>query len=377
MPLIPCPTRVNCPCDVSPLLGLNSAAPDVPNSLGVRYGFLLPNLGNTSWQQLKCVGTATAADQATADLLAQRNAILCILQQGTGNNGGTSPSGGGAPANVFFNAPQSCTVNCPDGLPFTFTVGAGLFIGTSQIGANSQAFNYACQQAQARAVCLSALSPGSATQSSPYTGTIVATGGLLAGPGQTNNWQLVSGSLPPGLTFNGGQLASNSVTITGTPTTPGTYSFVVECTDPSGDTMTKPYSLTVAACTPGPEGYQVLINQGGWTLFTPPAPYDTGFGAPPLIAGTAYHFQANFHSPTLKTWNWVVRIVAHASPGASVTVNGVSQNIASQGSNLWQATGSFNTQDCTPTGQVVLDINGVSDGTGTSNFQVVVEWQTP
>jgi hypothetical protein len=67
----------------------------------------------------------------------------------------------------------------------------------------------------------------------PYTAAIAYSGGL--GP---YTWSIVSGSLPDGLLLNSG-------TITGTPTTAGTGSFVVQITDALNNTARASLSITI------------------------------------------------------------------------------------------------------------------------------------
>ena len=55
-------------------------------------------------------------------------------------------------------------------------------------------------------------------------------------------WSLVGGSLPPGLTFNTGK-----GTISGTPTTTGTFSFNVQVADANSQTATKALSITITS----------------------------------------------------------------------------------------------------------------------------------
>ena len=55
---------------------------------------------------------------------------------------------------------------------------------------------------------------------------------------------VVSGSLPPGLSFNGNNILF-TVPITGTPTTPGTYNFVLEISDIIGLACDRPLSIAI------------------------------------------------------------------------------------------------------------------------------------
>lgn len=75
-----------------------------------------------------------------------------------------------------------------------------------------------------------------ATLGTPYSTTLTAQGGT-----QPYNWTL-SGNLPPGLSLN-----ASTGAITGTPTTNGAYSFIVNVADSSNLTGSKSLSITVGA----------------------------------------------------------------------------------------------------------------------------------
>jgi hypothetical protein len=70
-----------------------------------------------------------------------------------------------------------------------------------------------------------------------YAGQVSEIGGV-----QPVAWTVVSGALPPGLTFNNS--AAAVTTITGTPTTPGSYAFSVQATDSQGN-KSPPAQLTL------------------------------------------------------------------------------------------------------------------------------------
>lgn len=150
------------------------------------------------------------------------------------------------------NTDQSCTSNCPDGNPFTFTVPSGRFFAGTQQKANDAAFKYACDQAKSQKICLSDI-PDGACLGDAYSQIITATGGSLAEPPLFNYWT-ADGNIPPGLTFNGGFIQGNAASITGTPTTVGSYDFTITLTAPNGDTMTKPYNICVIEQTVTPAG---------------------------------------------------------------------------------------------------------------------------
>ena len=68
---------------------------------------------------------------------------------------------------------------------------------------------------------------------STYTATLAAGGGT-----GTYTWEIISGSLPPGLSFSDG-------VISGTPTQAGTYTFTVRITDQRGRTAEKTLSIAI------------------------------------------------------------------------------------------------------------------------------------
>jgi hypothetical protein len=68
----------------------------------------------------------------------------------------------------------------------------------------------------------------------PYTQTLSATGGIAG-----YRWSISSGSLPPGLTLD------SAGSITGTPTSPGTFAFAAQVSDSTGVTTNKNLSITV------------------------------------------------------------------------------------------------------------------------------------
>jgi len=74
-----------------------------------------------------------------------------------------------------------------------------------------------------------------ATVGVAYSVTVSATGGTLP-----YLFALTSGSLPPGLS-----LVPSTGVISGTPTTAGTYAFVLQVTDFNGSTGSQSFSITV------------------------------------------------------------------------------------------------------------------------------------
>ncbi|MGB9233449.1 MAG: putative Ig domain-containing protein, partial [Terriglobales bacterium] len=70
-----------------------------------------------------------------------------------------------------------------------------------------------------------------------YNATANASGGILP-----YNWNLIGGSLPPGLNYG---TNNNSLNISGQPTTTGTYPFTMQVTDNQGDTASQGYTIVI------------------------------------------------------------------------------------------------------------------------------------
>lgn len=258
MPNIPCPDKIDCQCaDGSPFRNLSSEAPDVRTFLSVGFAAIIPPLG-FEWDVASCRGVCrSTVSQQAADLCAAQAADTCIFTalSPPGPSGGSAPSlppvpppqgpQGQGRVPIFSNTPQSCAAVCADGLPFNYQVPADIFSALSQAAADAMAQSYACRLALLHRICLSALATARVCVHSNYFATITATGAFLG----VDNWQIVAGGLPPGLTFNGGVVSGGVVTITGTPTSTGVYDFTVQITAPNGDTMQKPYEIVVAGFT--------------------------------------------------------------------------------------------------------------------------------
>lgn len=388
----PCKTAVTCPCDSLPATGYSSEALDVSEFMATAFAQVVPVLGNSTWQRLTCQATELdPASFANALLAAELEATLCANGQASpyapdtfppGGNGGGGGGGGGGTGATFFNSPQTAEFICPDGSPFVFTVGAGLFTGTSQLAADTAAQSYAQSQVAMRAVCLSALSNTSANVNQAFTATITGTGGELAVPPQTNTWTL-SGTLPTGLAFQPNTPSSNQATITGTPTVQNqTSTFAVTLTDPVGNTMTKTYSLLVAC----PNSFQVIANvDSSGTFINPFQPYspggiyDTGYLASARFFGDYVELEVIFSSGPAKTWNLSAGGTGGFENGTAFTafviVNGTN-NPPSQG--FAQPTGTWNynfqitTSGCANTTVLVQMYTG-----NVPNSTCFLKWQTP
>jgi hypothetical protein len=253
-----CGNRSLCIDPANPVANFSAEAPDPDTYLGYAFGSPFPPLGS-DFSNTGCVSTCVSTlSQDDADLCAQRQAFVCQY-----TNPATGLTYGGV--NIFGNTPQSSTINCPDGTPFTYTVVAGQFLGTTQSSANQQALSYAKKMAGRHMICIGPL-PSNLALNAPVNQTVTATGDL-AQPPQLNYWNY-SGNLPTGLTFNGGFLdLTQPPTITGTATQLGTFVFSITVTNPGGDYMTKFFSVSVTQSTVTPD-----ILSGAVSYFNTNAP---------------------------------------------------------------------------------------------------------
>lgn len=192
------------------------------------------------------------------------------------------------PPPLFGNTAQTCTVFCPDGSPYSYTVRAGVFVGQSQAYADRMAYSEACRLAYETMICITdfdvTMCKGQAEES--HLSASVRKGEA--------SFSLGSGSLPPGLSL----LEDGS--IVGTPTSVGTSSFVVKVCDGLGRCNTKIAHITVMEITNtslanGSYGVAYLdqlhasggvppysfSNSGGG-----PLPSGLGVGSNGLISGT-------------------------------------------------------------------------------------------
>lgn len=241
MAVFPCKDFTICPDPASPVANLSAEGSDGPEFLGLFFPFVpggpIGGPNPPTFNAPGCLSTCESTiSQADADLCAARQAFICA--HGGGGGPGSPP-----PPIFFFSNLQACSVTCPDGSIFTFRALPGSFVDVSQAAADEQAAAYACAGAGFFQMCLSNI-PG-ACWNVPYTATITTS----HTPNPPYTFALISGSLPPGLALTPG---TNSATISGTPTIAGNYSFTVQITDQSGNTMQRTYTLAVMQITNSP-----------------------------------------------------------------------------------------------------------------------------
>ena len=116
---------------------------------------------------------------------------------------------------------------------------AGTFTFTVQVkdetrATDTETFTVEILPAEAPTITTEALSDGT-------VGEFYCCGNLFASGGvQPYTWSVVAGALPPGL-----ELPKRENTISGTPTTAGTFTFTVRVTDDLGAFSEKEFSITI------------------------------------------------------------------------------------------------------------------------------------
>lgn len=253
MPNQSCPISITCPGSDTPVSNYSSEKTDGVEFVGLRY----PNWDWTNpygdggpypstFNAQGCLSVCLATTQELADLCAAAQAYICA-----------NPS-----SNTFFNEPQSCTVGCPDGTQTTFTTPAGTFAAANQTTANTLAHDYACQKANEMRLCFNASTsqptryPRRPPTLLPLTPYACLNGQyddfILAYPASVPvTFEIVSGSLPPGLDLTTNELLEpfGACEISGSATTIGSYTFSVKATDARGRTVTKSFTIAVMGIT--------------------------------------------------------------------------------------------------------------------------------
>lgn len=269
---MPCPCRVDCPGTDSPFANLTSEAPDQLIFIGYSWGNNLPNIG---WNFGDPINNPAFCDspvsQQEADLCAGRVQVGCLVGDcGPGGSGPTIPwsDQNNNTIDTFLNAAAFCTVFCQDGLPFTYTVRAGLFRSFSQVKADEIAISYACQLANLNAVCFGSISGACLGQN--YLSVISVSGGFAP-----YTIVRIGGTLPPGVGFV--QDTGTTAFLSGIPTASGAFTFTVRAVDTKGNFMQKDFTCYVLnisnkATLPSPSVgtfyNQQLLGTGGVAPYT-------------------------------------------------------------------------------------------------------------
>jgi len=134
------------------------------------------------------------------------------------------------PPKLVPNTEQTCTVTCPDGTQFSYTVAAGQFVATSQSQANAMAYSAACRQAELKRICGLPAPPCPHMICADEDWEYTLPG--AARDGSTLTYSAEEGTLPPGLTL------STDGIVSGNPgTNYGEYVTPVTVTSASGATL--------------------------------------------------------------------------------------------------------------------------------------------
>lgn len=252
MSAIPCPNRIVCPTTTTsanesdfPISNYTSEGPEQVQQF---YSLVFPE----SWEKQGCLTLCVSevnqneADQCALAQAAQCNPpITCVDGTCTGGeeddgSDDTTPDGDLPPPPIFYNAEQSCSINCPDGRIFTFTTPAGTFSARTQAAADARAEAYACRKATEQFICIGDLANFSACVDQAYNASV----SLIVPPGATRSVTVDGGSLPPGISLS---FTDSDFTLAGIPTAEGQYDFTIRVTDENGNFNTKEFSILVAS----------------------------------------------------------------------------------------------------------------------------------
>lgn len=227
-----CDKRNLCPDDPNPVIGLVSSAPDVVKIYvygSSNPGSQPPGPGwndNPNCQQRNGIAACASETQEEAAACLARIQLLCDPSSppSPGNEVGKLCLGPECiPSTVYGNTPQFCGVQCPDGPLYIYTVPAMTFLASSQELADQMAHSFACYKAHDHPPCPT---PPSCTITSDPSLPDGSTGSYyseqIASDISITSWEIADGALPDGLSLD-----PATGIISGTPTTPGTYTFTV------------------------------------------------------------------------------------------------------------------------------------------------------
>ncbi len=226
----------------------------------------------TATRLLSLTVSAAGSQVRTVEYIRGGGRVIAIENSGTGPLLSCAAVNLGVVNTYFSSGTPTVTGGTP---PYTFSLATGSLLGLSLnsstgsvSGTPTAAGNFSIQVRDANnvpgstcpfliaqptlTISTTALSGGQVGNS--YSATLSATGGT---PGYT--WAVSGGALPSGLS-----LYSNG-TISGTPSSQGTFNFTVRVTDSTSATATQPLSITVS-----PAGYANLyISTSSLRVYDP------------------------------------------------------------------------------------------------------------
>jgi hypothetical protein len=198
--------------------------------------------------------TATATQRLNLLQAAIRECISEMLICGEvvlppNGGGGTKPN-----LTFYFNQRQTCLARCPDGTLFRYTVNSGIYLSANLASANSFAYDAACRKAKDHRICLPA-SIGNGCLDTEYNRSIRVTGNYISRYPNSDQWSIVDGAFPDGLSLENTTVTGPINHIIGTPTAAGAFTFtlrvVIGTFGPAfGDWVEKEYTINIVEITP-------------------------------------------------------------------------------------------------------------------------------
>lgn len=244
----PCPTKSDCPCEGNPVGNFSSEKADQDVFLGFNSGTIThrPNPGDHWRNPDGYFYCADGTSQLSADLCAAAGAVdNGVDGGGPGGDGVAADAGNRDPGTLYSNTDQSCTVPCPNGGQFTYTIPAGKVHDLNPILVDRIAASLACKQANKFLICIGPLDNVTGTVGTGYFGTVKLTGSFAP-----YKWTATT-PLPAGLVLDdesgGDATLSKTVGIIGTPTASGAQSFTLRATDKQGNFAERVFTITVAS----------------------------------------------------------------------------------------------------------------------------------
>ncbi|HYL99069.1 MAG TPA: putative Ig domain-containing protein, partial [Blastocatellia bacterium] len=223
----------------------NFVAPSIPGVYNFQWQMVQDN-GAGFFGDLSPNVSITVANPSSA--LTIQTAAISAAQVGTAFNqqlsaaGGTPPYtwsvlGSGLPAGLSLN-PATGTISGTPSQPGTFALALKVTDSASQISQKALGMTIAPSR-----LTINAPAFPTATVGSSFSQQLSASGGI--GP---YDWAVTSGALPGGLTLN-----SSSGLMSGSPSTPGAFSFTVTVTDRQPMSASTALQITVVGSGPTPQ----------------------------------------------------------------------------------------------------------------------------
>lgn len=234
MPVQACRNRVdNCDCTEPPILNLSAEAPDYPYFLSISTVKQVLPIGwidgddESGYGAQGCLGWCwSSTSQEDADECAELQAQLCVDSKWL-----QPVDGGYEQTGMYSSSEKTCTIDCSNGT-FTYILPANAVRSVRANLADALAEALCLKRAQAALFCLT--SPSGSCVDAAVSEVLVMTGGTAP-----FTFDLVSGSLPPGLS-----LTTDGI-LSGTPTTAGSYPVTIRITDSSGNPCSLDATVTL------------------------------------------------------------------------------------------------------------------------------------